>query len=247
MKECSDLVAKSYQNLEIVGDVYTSSGRQYVQVRTKNGALKQVRWYSNSEYAKMYPEDKAIKSHANDPYYKTQKELFGFDKGYITIFKGNTYEDKDYFKTTNARYTRWWGWYFLSTDELPSDIPSDVEPVKLPWDMVGQEDGSLKPENVVIAAVESLVYEPDESEWQGEIGDKIEIIATVEKAIQLDGYYGPSTMHIMRDYDGNCYVWTTAARSWQPGTEHHIAGTIKELKQYKGVKQTVLTRCREKS
>ena len=239
------MVAKSYQALEVVGDVYTSSGRQYVQVRTKNGTLKQVRWYTEKEYAKMYPDDVKSTSHEGDPYFKTQKEVLGFEKGYITIFKGNTFEDKEYFKLSSSRYARWWGWYFMSTEELPDDIPSDVEPVRLDWELVGNEDGTLKPENVVTAAVDNLVYEEDESEYQGEVGDKIEVIVTIEKAIMLDGYYGPSTMHIMRDYDGNCYVWTTAARSWEAGTEHHIAGTIKELKQYKGTKQTVLTRCRE--
>lgn len=234
------MVAKSYQNLEVVGDVYTSKGRQYVQVRTKNGALKPVRWYTEKEYAKMYPDD--VKP--NTTQLKTQKEILGFAKGYITIFKGNTYEDKDYFKYNSARYARPWGWYFISTEELPDDIPDDVEPVRLPWELVGNEDGTLKPENVVAAAVETLIYDEDESEWQGEIGDKLELIVTIENAILLDGYYGPSTMHIMRDYDGNCYVWTTAAKSWSVGTEHHIIGTVKELKQYKGTKQTVLTRCR---
>lgn len=237
------MVAKSYQALEVVGDVYTSKGRQYVQVRTKNGALKSVRWYSEKEYAKMYPDD--VKP--NTTQLKTQKEILGFEKGYITIFKGNTYEDKDYFKGNSARYARPWGWYFMSTEELPDDIPDDVEPVRLPWELVGNEDGTLKPENVVVSAVETLIYEEDESDWQGEIGDKLDIIVTVEKAVILDGYYGSSTMHIMRDYDGNCYVWTTAARSWAPGTEHHIVGTVKELKQYKGTKQTILTRCHEVS
>lgn len=235
------MVAKSYQALEVVGDVYTSSGRQYVQVRTKTGALKQVRWYTDKEYAKMYPDD--VKP--NSAQLKTQKEILGFEKGYITIFKGNTYEDKEYFKENAARYASLWGWYFISTDELPTDIPEDVEPVRLPWELVGNDDGTLKPDAVVTAAVETLIYEPDESEYQGEVGDKLDIIVTVEKAIQLDGYYGPSTMHIMRDYDGNCFVWTTTAKSWTAGTEHHIIGTVKELKQYKGTKQTVLTRCRE--
>lgn len=235
------MVAKSYQALEVVGDVYTSKGRQYVQVRTKTGALKQVRWYTDKEYAKMYPDEVQEKSVV----FKTQKELLGFDNGYITIFKGNTYEDKEYFKLNSARYNRLWGWYFISTEPIPDDIPDDVEPVRLDWELVGNEDGVLKKVNEVTEAVESLIYEEDPSEYQGEVGDKIEIFVTVEKAITLDGYYGPSTMHIFRDYDGNCYVWTTAARSWEAGTEHHIAGTIKELKQYKGTKQTVLTRCRE--
>ncbi len=240
------MVAKSYQTLEVVGDVYISKGRQYVQVRTKNGDLKQVRWYSEKEYARMYPDEVRTVSEEENPYFKTQKQIFGFDNGFITIFKGNTYEDKEYFKLNSARYTRWWGWFFVSTEPLPDDIPEDVIPVRLPWEMVGNEDGSLKPEAEVVAAVETLVYEPDDSEYQGEVGDKLDIIVTVEKAIALDGFYGPSTMHIFRDYDGNCYVWTTSAKSWAEGSEHHISGTIKALKQYKGVKQTVLTRCREK-
>ena len=235
------MVAKSYQNLELVGDVFTSNGRRYVRVRTKTGALKQVRWYTEAEYAKMYPDD--VRENSNE--FKTQKEVLGFDKGYITIFRGNTYEDKDYFKANSARYARPWGWYFISTEELPEDLPEDVEPVRLPWELVGNEDGTLKPENVIGAAVESLIYEPDNSEYQGEVGDKITVDVVVEKAIMLDGYYGPSTMHVFRDGNYNCYVWTTSAKSWEVGSEHHIVGTIKELKQYKGTKQTVLTRCRE--
>ena len=234
------MVAKSYQSLEIISEPFLVKGRKYVEVRTKTGATKQVRWYTDHEYARMYPNEEPAMTST-----KTQKDILGFDKGYITIFKGNTYEDKDYFKENSARYTRLWGWYFVSTEELPDDIPEDVEPVQLPWELVGKEDGKLKSDAEIAAAVESLIYDPDESEYQGEVGDKVNVFVTVESAISLDGYYGPSTMHIMRDDDGNCYVWTTAAKSWEVGSEHNISGTITALKQYKGTKQTVLTRCRE--
>ena len=178
---------------------------------------------------------------------KSQKEVLGFSKGFITIFKGNTYEDKEYFKMNHARYSCLWGWYFISTDEIPKDLPVDVEPIRLDWELVGNEDETLKSEKEVSAAIDSLIYEPDISEYQGKIGDRINVILTVEKVIALDGYYGPSTMHIMRDYDGNCYVWTTAAKSWEEGSEHSIAGTVKDHKFYKGIKQTVLTRCLERN
>ena len=237
------MVAKSYQSLEIIGQPFITNGRQYVQVRTNSGVLKQVRWYTDREYAKMYPED-VKEMYGDDPYFKRQKEALGFEKGYITIFKGNTFEDKDYFKLNSARYARFWGWYFISTEELPDDLPEDVTPIRLPWERVGNDDGTLKSEKEVAAAVESLIYDEDTSEYQGEVGDKVEVDVTVEKAIPLDGFYGHSTMHIMRDVCGNCFVWTTAARSWSEGTEHHITGTIKGLNTYKGVKQTILTRCR---
>ena len=237
-------VAKSYQSLEIVGDIFVSSGRQYVNVKTKSGALKTVRWYSDSEYRKMYPEAIAVDRSA-DPYYKPQKEVLGFTKGYITIFKGDTYAEIDWFRASIARYTRWWGWYIISTEEIPEDLPEGIEPIQLPWELVGQEDGNLKPEHLVKEAVESLIYEGSDSEYQGNIGERLELFLTVEKTIELDGNYGRSTMHLMYDECGNLYVWTTASKSWSVGSTHHIRGTVKDHRTYKNEKQTVLTRCTE--
>lgn len=236
------MVAKSFQSLEILDEPHTVSGKPalYVTVRTKTGGTRVVRWYSDKEYAKMYPGEAPA---ATQPL-RSLKEVLGFEKGYITIFKGNTYEDRDYFKLNAARYHKLWGWYFISTDELPTDIPEDVTPIQLNWEDISTDDNTLKNDAAITAAVESLIYEPDDSEYQGEIGDKLELVLIVEKAIALDGFYGASTMHIMRDYDGNCYVWTTSARSWEPQTEHHIIGTVKDHRLYKGTKQTVLTRCR---
>ena len=236
------LVAKSFQELEQIGEVYNEKGRNYIRVKTNNGTIKSVRVYTEKEYNKMYPNE--VKRKTDSPYFKTQKEVLGFTNGYITIFKGNAFEERDYFRYNSARYARLWGWYFISTEELPLDIPDDVEPVRLEWTLVGKEDGTLKTDAEIIAAVDSLIYDPDESEYQGEVGDKIEIIVMIERAIKFDGYYGPTTMHVMRDCDGNCFIWTTAARSWNVGTEHHIVGTVKDHKQYKGTKQTILTRCR---
>lgn len=235
-------VAKSYQNLEIVKKPYMVNGRMYVQVKLGNGNAKQVRWYSDKEYAKYYPGEKV--DHSKDPFFKTQKEVLGFKNGYITIFKGDTYSCKEWFKENGARYTKFWGWSFSSEVEVPADLPAGVEAMRLDWEVVGEGE-ELKNDDLVKAAVEAMTYEPDMSEYQGEVGQRLEIEVTVEKAIHLDGYYGPSTMHIMRDANGNAYVWTTASKSWEEGSEKRIRGTIKDHKTYRNVKQTVLTRCAE--
>ena len=237
-------VAKSYQELEIVGDVFVSSGRQYVNVKLKSGKIKTVRWYSDSEYRKMYPEAVAVDRSA-DPYHKSQKEVLGFTKGYITIFKGDTYSEIEWFRASIARYTRWWGWYIISTEEVPVDLPEGITPIQLSWELVGQEDGNLKPEHLVKEAVESIIYDESESEYVGSIGERLDLHLTVERTIELDGSYGRSTMHIMRDDCGNLLVWTTASKSWSAGTEHHIKGTVKDHRKYKNECQTVLTRCLE--
>ena len=124
------------------------------------------------------------------------------------------------------------------------NLPEGLEPLEIPWEAVSEDD-HLLPESKVRAYIESLMYEPSNSEFVGEIGDKIEEILTVTRAITLDGYYGTSTMHIMEDADGDVYVWTTAAKSFPEGKVVHLRGTIKDHREYKGTKQTILTRCRE--
>ena len=237
-------VAKSYAELPIIGDVFISSGRQYVNVKLKSGKTKTVRFYTDAEYRKMYPDVVAVARSA-DPSSKTQKEVLGFAKGYITIFKGDTYAEIDWFRASIARYTRWWGWYIISTEEVPADLPEGIEPIRLPWESVGQENGELKSEQSIKEAVEALIYEASDSEYQGAIGERLDLYLTVERTIELDGSYGRSTMHLMRDDCDNLYVWTTASKSWAPGSEHHIRGTVKDHRTYKNEKQTVLNRCME--
>lgn len=237
-------VAKSYQSLEIIGDAFVSSGRQYVNVKLKSGKLKTVRWYSDAEYRKMYPEAPAVDRSA-DPYYKSQKEVLGFTKGYITIFKGDTYAEIDWFRASIARYARWWGWYIISTEEVPVDLPAGIEAIRLPWESVGQDSGELKPESLVKEAVEALIYESGTSEFVGEIGEQIELTLTVIRAIKIENDYGHSIIHIMEDDCGNVYVWITAAKNWSEGSVKTVRSTVKDHQIYKNTKQTVLTRCME--
>lgn len=234
------MVAKSYQNYKQNGEPFTKNGRQYVRVVSPKGVEKEVRWYTDSEYAKMYPDtEPAVKR------FKTPKQVFGFDKGYITIFKGDTYEYNDFFKLSNARYANYWGWYVVSTEDLPNPIPSALEPVQLPWEDVGKEDGFLKPESEIKTAVEALLYPPSDSEFIGNVGDRIELVLTVEKAISIDNHFGSSTLHVMKDDEGNTVVWSTSTRNWAVGSQRLVRGTVKEHKVYRNERQTWLSRCVE--
>ena len=241
------MVAKSYQGLEIISEPFVSKGRSYVQIRTKKGEPKTVRWYSATEYAKLYPEVKeSAVAASTDPYYKTQKQVLGFDKGYITIFKGDTYANLDWYRESSARYAKTWGWYFISTDEVPEDVPN--EPVKLFWEDVGNEDGSLKNDSTVKSAVDIVLYDAGVSEFQGRVGDRIEVEVVIDGSYRSESNFGSMyTMHIMRDNAGNEYVWTTSSKSWPVGEKKTIRGTVKEHRTYKNIKQSVLTRCVEVS
>lgn len=235
------MVAKSYQNLEIVSDIYTVNGRTYVKVRLGNGADKQVRWYSDKEYERLYGEK--VVDHSNDPFYKTQKEVLGFGEGYITIFQGNTYDVKETLKEAGARYTRFWGWGIAGGQEVPEI--EGIKSVRLDWSAVGRDDEVLKSDEEVSAAVEKLMYEPSSSKFQGSVGERIKgLLVKVVKNITIQGYYGFSHVHNFEDEEGNVYAWITASKDLPVGNVYWLDGTIKDHKTYKGVDETVLTRCK---
>lgn len=236
------LVAKSYQGLKQIGDVYSANGKMYIKVELANGNLKQVRAYSDKEWAKYYgtPID-----HSNDPYYKTQREVLGFVDGFITIFKGNTYEHKEWFKENGATYTKHWGWSFASNVEVPTELPEGVEAIKLQWSAVGADENSLMSDERVKSAVEALTCEPSNSQFQGSIGERLELDITVVKALAVESQYGNSMCYTMKDANENEYVWFTSSVKTQlkEGETCRIRGTVKQHKTYRNVNQTYLSRC----
>lgn len=235
------MVAKSYEGLTQQGKPFSVNGKMYVTVVLKNGKTKDVRWYNEAQYRKLYG---LVEGMTVPKQTKTQKEVLGFEKGYITIFKGATFADKDFFSDDpNARYHKLWKWYTISTEALPFGIPEHITPIKLPWEMVGNADGKLYEDPVVEAAVNSLLYDTDSSEYQGEVGDRLELFVTVTRVIPMDSAYGTANMHIMRDDDNNCYVWITTAKCLDENSKYEVKGKVKAHKSYKNTRQTILTRC----
>lgn len=249
-------VAKSYQGLERAGEPYSRSNRMYVKVILKSGKEKEVRLYNEREYASMYkekpnPESTPFERTADfdgidrkEEFYGGQKHALGFDKGYITIFKGDQYPHLEWFRASIARYCTLWGWYVVSTDEVPADLPYGLEPVRLDWDKVG-EGFRLKPDKVVEAYVNTLIYPESPSQFQGEIGERIERTIVIRRVIDIENNFGTSKLFIMADENENQYLWCTSAKKWEENEVHKIRGTIKDLSIYRNVKQTVLTRCME--
>lgn len=133
------MVAKTYQTLKKASEPYEKNKKMYIDMETKKGAIKSVRWYTVEEYNKMYPEAQ-IKVSID------LKHALGFDKGYITIFKG---KDEDWFSNSNCRFHRFWGWYIVSTEEIPDDKPKNIIPYHLDWEDVKETDDKLKDEALI--------------------------------------------------------------------------------------------------
>lgn len=84
-------------------------------------------------------------------------------------------------------------------------------------------------------------------EYAGAVGDKITTAATVECVTGFDGQYGYMYVYNFKDVHGHLLVWFTGKDlDVNTGDKIRISGTIKKLNEYKGIKQTVLTRCKVK-
>lgn len=223
------MVAKSYQQCKLISKPFLENGKEYVLIDFHNRE-KKVRWYPE--------ENKKL---------GTLADTLGFKKGYIWVFKGYTNSLLDWFKfCTQTRYHVIFGWYIVSTDEVPQ-LPAGVEAIQLPKEKVFADDDHLLPQEIIKATLNKLLYEEKPSTHQGVVGDKITTIATLEKITDLGtGIYGQQVFYLFHDEEDNAYCWFTAPKKFTLGSRYEIKGKVKKFQVYKGEEQTVLTNCRTK-
>lgn len=246
-------VAKSYQELEKLTDVYESNGRMYIKIKTAKGTEKEVRAYSETEYRRLYREDPPCGNGASPSVQvKTSgpvvKNILGFQEGYIYIFKGDLEAAEYWFsKTPECRYHNTFGWYIVSTESIPFDIPSCIQSVQLPWEKVGNADGTLLPKGIIEAAVNDLRYETTPSQFVGAIGERLTLeLYYLSNKIHTGNQYGPQYEYRFQDADANVFVWTTGvAKTWEVGDLIKCKAGVKSHDTIHGHRITVLTRLME--
>lgn len=82
-------------------------------------------------------------------------------------------------------------------------------------------------------------------EHYGAVGERYDLELTVEKVVPIDTAYGPAVIVTLRDDAGRCFMWRTGADA--PGTVGErvaLKGTVKKHSEFRGERQTELTRCR---
>ena len=143
------MVAKTFQgeNYELRGEPFSEGKKSYIIVYNKKTKKeRKVRWYSEVEYAVLYPNEAKL--------VVTQKprwEVLGFGAkdGSITVFaaKKISGETQKWLEDSCARRNRFWDWH-LPNGVSVNGIPEDIEPVELKWSEVCDESGdNLMSEN----------------------------------------------------------------------------------------------------
>lgn len=89
------------------------------------------------------------------------------------------------------------------------------------------------------------------SEYVGEVGDKLSLNVILLKSISYESMYGTGYFHLFADENGNVFKWSTNKGLWvgdygsiENGTKLSLTGTVKSHDEYKGTKQTIITRCK---
>lgn len=136
------LTAPSFQDFPRESEPYIKNGKQYVDVRNpKTGTLRSVRLYTEKEYKKAYPNvkvsaelDKKIKSDDLE----SLKKARGFSAGPITLVST---ADEKFLSKSNARYATDVGWYIVSTEKVPTEVPDDWKEKIYTWEMFCKRKG----------------------------------------------------------------------------------------------------------
>lgn len=230
-------VARTYQNYKFESEPFIQNGRKYISVKTPTGVIKNVRWYTEVEYARMYPEVKPTTCGYN------YRKALGFkDAGYITIYLGSNDKNEWWFrKEPNCYLHKIWGWYTHSDKEIPDELPEGVSIKKLYWNDISTPEGEVTDVSAQ-KGYDLTTANNAIGNFIGNIGDRIDLVLHIDRIILLQNQYGMAHMHIMSDKDGNEFIWTTSARTLT-GDTYHIRGTVKDHRVYKGKNQTILTRC----
>ena len=176
------------------------------------------------------------------------KNGFGKEGEEYVIYRvvGDTYSIKDELKALGCKFKPSVGWYAdhaLEGYETQRMVAADVleEGVFINW--------KDKSEVEALWIERQRASAESTSEWQGEIGSRIERVLHIDRVFESEWSVTSwktktSYMYLMTDEDGNKYKWSTSCW-YNEGDDVHFRATVKDHTEYKGIKQTVLTRCTE--
>lgn len=83
-----------------------------------------------------------------------------------------------------------------------------------------------------------------EGGFVGQVGERLNLSASVVLVRYIEGAYGVTTLIKFEDDGGNGFTWfASGGKDIEKGDRFDIRGTVKKFEEYQGRKSTVLTRC----
>lgn len=169
-------------------------------------------------------------------------------EGKTYFILGKTYDIKEQLKAEGAKwdsFTSHWrmdhpfeGYAYLELSV--EDLYGADEAGIYHWDLT--ESGYF---HKVEEAENNLKATNSTSEYIGSEGERLTITATYTHSAGFESEFGTKYIHSFKDENGNEIIWKSTNYIEQDyNTKFSITGTVKGYKEYKGIKQTILTRCK---
>ena len=171
----------------------------------------------------------------------------GFNEnGECFVVTGNTFEIKDELKESGAKFNYTLLWHFdkdVDTYKTIKVTVDDICEVNAFGIYNFKEDSNNTVQKMLEAAIEN------KGNYVGNIGDKINIQVTYKGYHTFETFYTYNGVlnyiYKFEDENGNVLIWKTASsKDFEEGKSYMIKGTVKNHTEYKGIRQTNLTRCR---
>lgn len=185
-------------------------------------------------------------------------------EGFAWIVMGKTFEIKEQLKAAGARWDNTFGWHFdHEVTEFPTvciSIEDKLTRLSFEYpeesydDKIGHywADGTLDfgdewPITLYIKELREQweVDNAPKTEWYGSVNDKVDLKVKLVRRGNYDTMYGTTFVYTFEDAQGHQLVWKTG--TWleqEVDSDVTLKGTIKAHSEYKGIKQTELTRCK---
>lgn len=195
---------------------------------------------------------------------KKNAEFFkknGFNEEGKTYFVlGNTYDIKEKLKAQGAKWDNASRhWHMANKPEGREVVEISVDEIydanyagmyECCWKHFKENEKTYI--DKIQAAEDEMKAQKSTSEYVGHVGDKIEIVVTYTHTSSWENNFPTNYwstrvthLHTFKDENGNVLTWKTGNHiKADYGTRFKLKGTIKDHSEYKGIKQTVLTRCK---
>lgn len=199
------------------------------------------------EYEKLLSDRRAERAKKKAP--ETNGKFFakfGLNAdGDCWIAMGDTYSRREELKADGATYNDYFGWHY--SEERPGTV-------KVQRDQVMEQYGNgtfhfrdFAPD--IVKKIREANGPKGTSEWIGRVGDTLNMVLTLRRVGSYETHFGfrAQTVEVFTftDQAGNALVWKTSSfPQLDEGNQYRVRGTVKEHCEYRGERQTVLTRCK---
>lgn len=207
--------------------------------------------------ARRLEKARAMAAERNAAYFK---KMGLASDGSFWVVMGDTFSIKDELKAKGARFHHSIGWYFAEKVDgydmervgLDSEKEIDGDTYKAFFESA---DGTISfgydLHTFIVALKADYKAARDTSIYYGEPKQRITHKVKLKEVYSFETNYTyrgeTSYLYLFEDSENHVFTWRTSTGfgvDLKNGAEITIKGTIKEHREYKGTRQTVLTRCK---